>query len=433
MAVVLYGPSLALSSVTPLSVEISILVVGVICSFYTSIGGIKAVIWTDVLQCTLMLMGLLMVVIQGSIEAGGILKPWEIANEGGRVQFGTFATDIHRNDTFWSAFFGMLVIWSGSYCVTQTQVQRYCSMRSKERARKTLYWNIPPVVAIAVLAVWCGIVIYAKYKDCDPVALKIIDRPDQLMPYFVMETMSHIPGLAGLFVACVFSGALSTLSSGFNALAAVTWDDLVKRYFRDSSEEKAVYITKFIAAGYGVLSVGLAFIVGRLGTVLQASLALSGSLGGPLLALFCLALFCPFVNAKSAFVSLISGVAFSLFITIGTIVYPRPKVQLPFSVSKCPQSIYDKYGYANDTKIILPWEYQPEGINQLFHISYFYVPLIGFLITLVIGVVVSLLTGGSEDVDPSLLSPMVRGLKRKPKPMEMNGNTNRGFSQKEAT
>ena len=70
MAVVLYGPSLALNSVTPLSLEKSILVVGIICTFYTSIGGIKAVIWTDVLQCLLMILGLLMVALYGTYEAG---------------------------------------------------------------------------------------------------------------------------------------------------------------------------------------------------------------------------------------------------------------------------------------------------------------------------------------------------------------------------
>src|SRR5258708_2786720 len=91
------------------------------------------------------------------------------------------------------------------------------------------------------------------------------------MPYFVMDTMAYMPGVAGLFVACVFSGALSTLSSGFNALAAVTWDDLVKRWFTKASDKTTINVTRLIAAGYGVISIGMAFVVGRLGTVLQVS------------------------------------------------------------------------------------------------------------------------------------------------------------------
>ncbi len=83
------------------------------------------------------------------------------------------------------------------------------------------------------------------------------------MPYFVMETLSKFKGLPGLFVSCVFSGSLrfefclnntniekiftsSTLSSGFNALATVTWDDLLKRYFRNIKEKNQLLVTKLI-------------------------------------------------------------------------------------------------------------------------------------------------------------------------------------------
>ncbi|CAG2121325.1 unnamed protein product, partial [Medioppia subpectinata] len=131
------------------------------------------------------------------------------------------------------------------------------------------------------------------------------------MPYFVMETLSNFPGLPGLFVSCVFSGSLSTLSSGFNALATVTWDDLVKRYFRNISGKKQLLITKFIAMTYGLLAIAIAFIVGRLGTVLQGAIC-----------------------------GLVSGVGICLAITIGTIIYPRPKgFQLPVSVTSCPPEI----------------------------------------------------------------------------------------------
>lgn len=58
------------------------------------------------------------------------------------------------------------------------------------------------------MSVLSGIVVYAKYHNCDPVKLGIIERHDQLIPYFVMDTLSKYPGVAGLFVACVFSGSL---------------------------------------------------------------------------------------------------------------------------------------------------------------------------------------------------------------------------------
>ena len=148
------------------------------------------------------------------------------------------------------------------------------------------------------MAVLVGVLVYAKYAGCDPIQLKLIEKPDQLVPFFIMDTMAKVPGLPGLFVASVFSGSLSTLSSGVNALTTVTWDDLLKRYFKTTSKKKILYINKFTALLYGIMTIVIAFIVGRLGTVLQASLSLSGSVTGPLFALFCLGIFFPFVNWK---------------------------------------------------------------------------------------------------------------------------------------
>ena len=148
------------------------------------------------------------------------------------------------------------------------------------------------------MAVLVGIVIFAKYAGCDPIQLKLIEKTDQLVPYFIMNTMATMPGLPGFFVASVFSGSLSSLSSGLNAMTTVTWDDFLKRFFKRTSKKKILYINKLTALLYGVMTIAIAFIVGRLGTVLQASLSLSGSVIGPLFALFCLGIFFPFVNGR---------------------------------------------------------------------------------------------------------------------------------------
>lgn len=68
--------------------------------------------------------------------------------------------------------------------------------------------NLSGLILLAIMSIMSGVVIYGKYHDCDPVTLGIIKRHDQLVPYFVMDTLSKYNGLPGLFVACVFSGAL---------------------------------------------------------------------------------------------------------------------------------------------------------------------------------------------------------------------------------
>jgi len=92
----------------------------------------------------------------------------------------------------------------------------------------------------------------------------------KLMPYFVMETLSEFKGIPGLFVSCVFSASLSTLSSGFNALSAVTWDDLLKQTkLGKMDESKVKTLNKITALFYGILIIFMAFFVGQIGSVLK--------------------------------------------------------------------------------------------------------------------------------------------------------------------
>ena len=104
--------------------------------------------------------------------------------------------------------------------------------------------------------------------------------------------MAHIPGLAGLCVAGIFSGSLSTVSSAINSLAAVTLEDYLKPVFK-ISESNTTLILKILALLYGIICIGLAFLADVLGTgVLQASLTIFGVVGGPLLGLFTLGVLC---------------------------------------------------------------------------------------------------------------------------------------------
>ncbi|CAG2111396.1 unnamed protein product, partial [Medioppia subpectinata] len=253
----------------------------------------------------------------------------------------------YNHNNIWNVLFGTIIYWCAVYCVMQTQVQRYCSMESPQKARRTLYYNLPGLVILAVMAVMCGNVLYAKYRNCDPVTLRLIDRHDQLMPYYVMDTLAKYPGLPGLFVACVFSGSLSTLSSGLNALAAVTWEDLIKDRITLKNEKQALTITKLIAMGYGLLSIAMSFGVGNLGTVLQACMVLVGSMVGPLFAMFLIGIFFRYSTAPATLIGFILGVLASLSLSIGSLVIPRPQVSLPTTLSECPQDVIaftlDKY------------------------------------------------------------------------------------------
>lgn len=123
---------------------------------------------------------------------------------------------------------------------------------------------------------------------------------DQLVPLMVMETLKFLPGMAGLFVAGVFSAALSSLSTGLNSLAAVVLEDYIKPFRKTAlSETQTAIIMRSIVVLVGIISVSLVFVVEYLGhAVLQLSATLGSVTGGSLLSLFLMGMLMPWINTR---------------------------------------------------------------------------------------------------------------------------------------
>ena len=137
------------------------------------------------------------------------------------------------------------------------------------------------------MVAYAGLVIYAHYVNCDPIKSGLVSTKDQLLPLFVMDLMSDMPGFPGFFVAGVFSGALSTVSGGLNSLAAVTLEDFVKVFYKHNLEDRqATRLAKIFALSYGIFSYGLIFMVKNIPGLVQAWLGIFGVLGGPVLGLY---------------------------------------------------------------------------------------------------------------------------------------------------
>uniref|UniRef100_A0A7M4FVG3 Solute carrier family 5 member 12 n=1 Tax=Crocodylus porosus TaxID=8502 RepID=A0A7M4FVG3_CROPO len=191
-----------------------------------------------------MVLGFLTVLIQGTLLNGGPSMIWERANNGSRLTIFDFDVDPLRRHTFWTIAIGGTFTWLGIYGVNQSTMQRCISCRSEKQAKLALYLNLVGLWIILVCAVFSGLVMYAHYKNCDPWTAGFISAPDQLMPYFVMDIFSSIPGLPGLFVACAFSGTLSTVAASINALATVTFEDFVKNCLPNLSENMSTWVSK---------------------------------------------------------------------------------------------------------------------------------------------------------------------------------------------
>lgn len=310
-------------------------------------------------------------------------------------------------------------------------------MATMEMARKVIYYAIPGFLLMIVIVCYLGLVIFANYSQCDPYRGGLFSRPDEIVPFFVAHSLGNEwPGLPGLFVASIFSASLSTLSSALNAMAALVWDDFLKSQLpRQLSDATAVLITRFIAVLIGLISIGMAFLASNIGTVFEASYVLAGATNGPIFGLFVMGMFVPCVNGTGGLIGLLVGAIFSTFITVGGIMNPRPNLILPSSIESCvrkrmtpgglnfgfePEFDVSTLSMINDTMIFddmfnhaVIQKYDPVGLNTLYHLSPFIIPVLGFLVTSITAIIVSKVTefksNGTREqiVDPKLMIKLV--------------------------
>lgn len=401
--VALYGPSLAVSSVTGLSVWTSIVVNGLACTFYTNIGGLKAVVWTDAVQMILIYASYILVITAGVLHVGGFGNMIRLADEGGRIKIFNWSLSPYETFTSWALLLSWTVRWCSAYCASQTQMQRISSLKSAKQARRAVLFNLPAAAITTFLPVLAGLALVAVYKDCDPRLTGDIKKPDELMPYIVQDLMGKYPGLSGLLVASVFSGSLSTLSSGYNSMAAVTWEDLIRPRVK-LTETQSIVLIKCVGTVYGVLSIAVAFLVGSLKSIMQASTSLLGVTSGPLLAIFLLGVLAPCCKKTGALTGMLAGLFVASWLVIGSIYYPRPIDQLPTSTAGCSSF--------NQTLTLGSFEPPPtpSGLNHFYHISFMWTHFVGFATSLVTSLVVSLIfdRGSTEEVDARYLSPLAK-------------------------
>ncbi|KAH7947281.1 hypothetical protein HPB52_009747 [Rhipicephalus sanguineus] len=283
-------------------------------------GGIKAVVWTDVVQVILIFTAYIMVIACSQYETTLFVL--------------SFDTSPYETYTTWTMVLGFTVTLMGMYCANQIQAQRYTSIGSLKGARKALMLNVPGMALNMIMTVLSGLTLYAVYGRCDPRLTGDIRKADQLMPYIIQDLLYQYPGLSGLMAAAVYSSSLSTLSSGYNSLAAVTWEDFL-RPCMETSESTALKITKVTAATYGILSMLIAFLVGTMESIMQAGLTMGGALCGPRVAIFTLGLLFPCCKKKGVIAGTVVAVMVTAWISVGSILYPRKRYTLPTTTEGC--------------------------------------------------------------------------------------------------
>ena len=284
LALATYAPALALNEVTGLPLWASILMTGAVTTIYSTMGGMKAVIWTDVMQF-FVLAGGIGVIMWSALNAipGGLSGAWTIARQGGRLDVFDFSFSLVGRLTFWGLIVGGAFMNSVQLATDQVSVQRYLTAKTLRESRKALWLKLAITIPTGLALYFCGVLMFAFFRiHGDPLQSGAIDRPDRILPYFVI---TYLPSpLPGILIAAIYAATMSTISAGINSLSTATILDFYQRYWEyQITEAKQAHMAKWLTLLYGIATMGFAFIVGELGPLLEASNAIVGLAGGPLL------------------------------------------------------------------------------------------------------------------------------------------------------
>lgn len=276
ISLILYLVALLVHEFTGWHPYVCILISGVFVAFYTVLGGIEAVIWTDVVQtCVLVVGGLLCLVVIVYRLPGGLGQIFSEASEANKFAFAEYDVEAQAaNATSWSFTFShktalMLLFvgfinWMYEYTANQNVVQRYCASRSAKDARRAMWiccWASIPLWTYFMFlgtALWVFYGTFPEDRAADMLTGEL--KPDQILPFFILRELPI--GVAGLVVAAILAAAMSSLDSSINAIATVSTVDIFKRHLaKDRDDAYYLRTARWIAVTASVFMLAGAIVI----------------------------------------------------------------------------------------------------------------------------------------------------------------------------
>lgn len=289
---------------------------GIGAAIYTTMGGMSASVWTDVVQAFILYLGGAVTVAVIIFDLpGGFSDVFRVAGEHGKLSLGPMNWDLSER-TFWTMLIIGLTTWVSGFVADQNVVQRYLAAKSTREARSATL-----LCALMSLPTWlfffflgtCLFVYYTVLPSAEVAALP----PDSVFPHFIM---SRLPaGLSGLVIAGVLSAAVGSLSSSLNAFATVsTVDILAPHVFKDRSERFYARLGRImtVAGTLVMFAVGYGFWYAEKESFLDLSLKLAGLLSGVTVCFFMLGFFAPRVNRKVLWQSFTVAISLNLYLAL---------------------------------------------------------------------------------------------------------------------
>lgn len=328
--VMVYTMALILQATVGVDFWISILIIGVITMIYSFQGGMKAVIWGDVIQMVILFLGIVICLIYGLSELGGFENFLTHVDQDRltAVDFNKWGfNNADKNDEFgfWPMVIGGFFLYASYYGTDQTQSQRLLSAKGMPTIKKLLLANglfrFPLTLTYCIMGLVLGTLLIQDVgfqEMMDSVYQTNINslegkKADLMVPVFIINYLPN--GIIGILIVAIMSAAMSSLSSTVNSLSAVTMEDFVKRFKPKMSDKSYVLNSRLLSLFWGVVCLFFAFFAGNIeGTVIEVINKVSSVFYGPILAAFILAILTKRTHALGANIGIITGVLFNMYL-----------------------------------------------------------------------------------------------------------------------
>ena len=321
MSVILFLPALAIATITGLDVVWSILIMGVFTILYTTLGGMKAVIWTDFVQVFVMFGGAIFAI--GFIIYhlnGGVPEFLHVAMAEDKTRLFDFSFDLTKA-TVWGFIFLVLFDVVLTFPKDQVLMQRVLSTKSDKEAGRSIWTFAAIMIPGGFFFYAIGTALYVYYQS-HPERMNPLLPIDATFPLFIAAELPM--GVTGLIIAGIFAAAMSTLSSIINSVSTLASVDFYEKLAKNPTPKKSVLFAEVMGVVVGLVGIGIALLLSRydIHSLFDVSIELAGLLGGGFAGAYTLGMFTRRANAQGVAIGIAGAIALTLLIWSMDLVHP---------------------------------------------------------------------------------------------------------------
>lgn len=334
------GVGLTLNALTGFDIRLIILITGIVVTLYTVIGGMEAVIWTEVVQSVIKTAGavLVLILIIMSVQ-GGMPEIYSVSVAADKFSLGTTRLDLTTDSILVIFLYGLLINFT-NFGVDQNYVQRYHAAPTVREASKSLWLCVYMYLPASLMFFLIGTCLYTYYHQHEDLLMQVKEQVatiqlgtgattsaiaakaklltdaeigDKVLPHFIVTNVP--PGIVGLIFAAILSAAMGTISSGFNSSATIYMIDIHKRYInKNMSDQKQLRVLYLATIVIGLIATGVGMSIIGADSVLDLWWKLSGIFAGGMLGVFSLSMLAKHASRSAVLIAVINGTLIILWL-----------------------------------------------------------------------------------------------------------------------